>query len=254
MKLLKGALSFILVLFLFPFPAWGDGITVLTTTWTPYVYEKDGEVTGLSTEIVRAIFEKAGLHGNIRIYSWNRAIITAKTQKNILIYPLMRIKQREDDFIWVAPIFDAKLSLFRLKKNNNIRVRSLSDAKIYTIGVLKGAAMHQFLRAEGFEDNHQLQIFYSNRKSIELLFRERVDLVADNPLVVSYAVRQLAQSDVADIRFSMDRVEEVIPLTRREAYMAFGRGSSPEYVERLQNAWTALETSGVIERIAARYR
>jgi len=229
-------------------------ISVLTTTWIPYAYESNGRITGMSTEIVRAILNRAGLTGDIQMNSWNRAIITAKTQKNILIYPLMRIPQREDDFIWVSPIFDAKLSLFKLKKNKAVVLKDLNDAKAYSIGVLKGAAMHQFLVSKGFEDNVQLHASYSNRKNVELLFRGRIDLVADNPLVVAYEIKQLAQSSIKDIRFSYDQVQEVLPLTRKKAYMAFGKESSPEYVTRLRNAWQALDADGSLEKIFSRYQ
>ncbi|MCG8685100.1 MAG: transporter substrate-binding domain-containing protein [Desulfobacterales bacterium] len=254
MKSLYGIIYIGFVLFMTPFVALSQDISVLTTTWTPYAYEENGKITGLSTEIVQAILKKAGLNGNIQLYPWNRAIVMTKTHKNILIYPLMRIKQREFNFIWVAPIFNAKLSLFKLKKNKEIIVSKLEDAKNHTIGVLKGAAMHQFLNSKGFEDNKQLQIFYSNQKSIELLFRERLDMIADNPLVVSYEIKQLNRSNIKDVTFSMDLVEEIVPLTQSNAYMAFGKDCSPEYVVRLRKAWEELEAQGAFKSIFDRYR
>lgn len=229
-------------------------ISVLTTTWIPFAYEENGEAKGLSSEIVRAALDRAKITADIEFNSWNRAIITAKTRKNILIYPLMRIKEREKDFIWVAPIFNAKLSLFKLKKRKDIVIHSLADAKKYRIGVLKGAAMHQHLLSKGFKDNEQLQVFYSNRKSVELLFRERVDLTADNPLVVSYEIKQLNLSRPDIEPFSMDKVEEVLPFFESKAYMAFGRESSQEYATRLKAAMESLKADGTLQKIFARYR
>ena len=236
-------------------PAMGEELNVLTTTWIPYAHESDGRITGVSTEIVRAILNRAGLESKIQLRSWNRAIMTAKTQKNILIYPLMRIPQREDDFIWVCPIFDAELSLFKLKNNTAITLKDLNDAKSYSTGVIKGAAMHQFLVSKGFdEDKGQLHASYSNRKSVELLFRGRIDLLADNPRVVAYEIKQLAQSSITDIRFSYDAIQQVLPLTRKKAYLAFGKGSSPEYVQRLYKAWQALDADGSLKKLRSRYQ
>ena len=248
-----GILALVFVLFSAPPLCRGEELTVLTTVWTPYAYEENGKITGLGTELVRAILNRANFSGQIRISSWNRAIISAKDRKNVLIYPLMRINERENDFTWVCPLFNAELSLFKLAKNKNIVVNNLSDAKNYTIGVLKGAAMHRFLLSNGFEDNRQLQIFYANRKSIELLFRGRIDLVADNPLVVSYEVKQLARSGIKDITFSTDQLQELVPLTRKKAYLAFGKDSSPQFVDRLRKAWTELEADGTSARISAKY-
>ncbi|WP_022663896.1 substrate-binding periplasmic protein [Desulfospira joergensenii] len=248
-------ISFIITVFsLSAGQAGADEISVLTTTWLPFAYEEKGEARGLSSEIVRAALDRAEIIADIEFNSWNRAIITAKARKNILIYPLMRIKEREGDFIWVAPIFNAKLSLFKLKTRKDITVKTLEDAKKYSIGVLKGAAMHQYLLSKGFEDDKQLQIFYSNRKSIELLFRERLDLTAENPLVFSYEVKQLNLSKTDPVPFSMDKVEELLPLIESKAYMAFGKGSSQEYVLRLQTAIKDLEADGTIGTIFAKYR
>jgi polar amino acid transport system substrate-binding protein len=254
MKTVYGVVSFFLIFFLVLLPARGEDLPVLTTAWIPYSFEKDGELTGLSTEIVREILKEAGLKGDFQSGSWNRAIIRAKTRKNVLIYPLMRIKDREDDFIWAVPIFNAKLSLFKLARNDKVDVQDLDDARQYTIGVLKGAAMHRFLLSKGFEDNRQLQIFYANRKSVELLFRDRIDLVADNPLVVSWEVKQLARSGIAEVSFDRRLLEEVLTLTQSPAYLALGKDSSPEYVTRLHKAFKTLEDRGDLNKIRARYR
>ena len=251
---MRREVSFFLIFFWAFLPARSEDVTVLTTTWIPYVYEEDGELTGLSTEIVRETLKEAGFQGNFRSGSWNRAIIQAKTRRSVLIYPLMRITDRENDFLWAVPIFNAKLSLFKLARNEKVKVRALDDAGQYTIGVLKGAAMHRFLLSRGFEDNRQLQIFYTNRKSVELLFRSRLDLVADNPLVVYWEAKQLAGSGISEVSFDRSLLEEVLTLTQSPAYLALGKGSSPEYVTRLQKAFQALKDRGDIQMILSRYR
>lgn len=244
---------FLFIISLPPSTAWCENIKVLTTTWTPYVYGKTGNVAGMGTEIVRAVLNKANVEGEIQSLSWNRAMLIAQKEKNILIYPLMRIEQREDNYIWVAPLFEAKLSLFRLTKNDQIMLKNLAEAQNYTIGVLKGAAMHRFLLSNGFKDGQQLHVFYENRNSIEMLFRERIDLVADNPLVVSHEVKQLINLN-QDVGYSLSKIKEILPLTQGNAYMAFGKGSSPELVARLEEAWKELASQGEIEKIISRYR
>jgi polar amino acid transport system substrate-binding protein len=221
-------------------------LMILTTTWAPYSYEENGNITGLATEIVRAVLKKAEIGTDIRLYPWKRAIITAKEEKNILIYPLIRTPEREKDFVWAAPIFNAEICLFKLKKRKDIVLTSLGDAKKYTIGVLRGAAMHQHLGSHGFEDRNPLVVLGSNRKIAELLFRERTDLAADNPLVLGYEAGQLG--------YSIHEAEKVLQLFENEAYMAFGKGSSTAYVTRLKEAFEELRANGTLEVIHEKYR
>jgi len=221
-------------------------LTVLTTTWAPYSYEENGNLTGLATQIVRAVLKKAEIRPDIRLYPWKRAIITARDEKNILIYPLIRTPERETDFVWVAPVFNAEICLYKLKKRSDFSISSLDDARKFTIGVLRGAAMHQYLRSHGFEDRKQLTVLGSNRKIAELLFRERIDLAADNPLVLDYEAGQLGHS--------VHKAEKVLQLFEDQAYMAFGKGSSNDDVKRLKNAFEELKSDGTLEAIHEKYR
>jgi polar amino acid transport system substrate-binding protein len=223
-----------------------QNLTVLTTTWAPYSYEGNGNITGLATEIVRAVLKKAEISADIEHYPWKRAIITARDGKNILIYPLIRTPERESHFVWVAPMFNAEICLYKLKKRKDIAITSLDDARTHTIGVLRGAAMHQHLNSHGFKDRRQLDVLGSNRKIAELLFRERIDLAADNPLVFGYETRQLG--------YPIHEAEKVFQLFEDEAYMAFGKGSSNAHVNRLKEAFEELRTDGTLEAIHEKYR
>lgn len=238
------AFSFIL-LSAFPTLAVASNLTILTTLWPPYVTVENGQAAGLATEIIQAVVNQAGIRAKIEIYPWKRAISTVMKQKDILIYPLIRIKLREDAFDWVAPIFTSQICLYKLKKRQDINLAALDDAKKYRTSVLRGAAMHQFLNAEGFIDASQLVILGDNRRSVELLFRERVDLIADDPRVIRYEAEQLG--------YSIDKAEKVRQLFENEAYMAFGKGSSATYITPIKNAFEQLRIDGTISAILDRH-
>ena len=216
-------------------------MSVVTTTWTPFVYEEKGEITGLGTKIVQAVLARAGIKTDIRLYPWKRAIKTAGEEKNVLIYPLIRIGERQQQFVWVAPIFKARMHLYKLGKRKEIIIHSLDDARKYTIGVLRGAAMYLDLLARGFEDETQLVQVASNRKSVELLFMERVDLIAENPLAF--------HREASALGFFPGKAEAVFQLFEKEAYMAFRKGSSETLVKRLANAMEQLRSDGTIDAI-----
>jgi len=170
----------------------------------------------------------------------------AKDQPNTVIYPIFRNEERDPHFIWAIPMFHGRVSLHKLKKRNDIVINSLEDAKPYRIGVLREAAMHQMLRSNGFEDEKQLEAVSSNRQNVQKLFAGRIDLDADNPLLIAYEVKQLG--------LTMSETEEVLPLFEEQLYIAFSKQTPKESMERLKASFDQLKASGQIEAIIDKYK
>lgn len=53
-----------------------------TEEYPPFNMTFQGRITGLSTDLVRAMFDKAGIAYKIEMLPWNRAIHLAQTQKD----------------------------------------------------------------------------------------------------------------------------------------------------------------------------
>lgn len=245
----KRLLSICVLLFVFSIFAHSAGaqdITVVSTSWIPFVYEENNEITGVATKIAKAILKKAGIRAEINLYPWKRSMKMAEEKKNVIIYPIIRIKEREPRFIWAVPMFSVKICLYKLKKRTDIVIDSLEDAKRYSIGVIREAAMHQMLRGQGFEDGKQLKEMDSNEQNVRLFFRGRTDLIAENPLVMAYEAKKF--------NLPVSEAEKVHLLFEHEAYMAFGKQSSGKSAERLKAAFEQLRSDGTIEAILDEYR
>ena len=78
--------------------AGAQDLAVVSSSWTPFVYEENGKITGLGTDIVNAVLGKAGIKSEITLYPWKRAMKIAQQSENVLIYPIVRIRERESDF------------------------------------------------------------------------------------------------------------------------------------------------------------
>ncbi len=226
--------------------AGAQGLAVVTAVWPPYVYEEDQKIAGMATEIVRAVLDNSGIKAEISVYPWKRATTMAKDQPNTMIYPIFRNEERDPHFIWAVPMFNARVSLHKLKKRKDLVINSLEDAKPYRIGVLREAAMHQMLRSKGFEDDKQLEAVSSNRQNVLKLFAGRIDLDADNPLLIAYEVKQLG--------LSMSEIEEVLPLFEEPMYMAFSKQTPKESIKRLKAAFDQLKASGQLQAIIDKYK
>lgn len=102
-------------------------LQVYTQSWPPYSYEKDGKLTGYSTELLQAVLQEANIDANYKIMSWSRAFQLASEGANSLIYTTTRTSEREDDFEWIGPVATRKLWLFKLAERKDIQINGKDD-------------------------------------------------------------------------------------------------------------------------------
>lgn len=216
-----------------------EEIKVVTEDWAPYNYEKGGKITGIGTQIVRATLTKAGIKAKIKIYPWARAYKIAIEEKNVLIYTIVRNEEREKLFKWIGPFAPRNLSLFRLKKRNDIIINKIEDAREFKIGVVRDDVTHQF-----FQNNKYSRIYpVSNRKSkIRMLLVGRVDLISGNEFALAFKMKLMG------VQFS--RVEKAFTITQTGGYyMAFNKTTEDIVVDQVREALVELQKEGKIQKI-----
>ena len=116
----------------------GD-LRIITEEYPPYNFtDKDGNITGQCTEIVRAIMNSTGKQVPIEMMPLDEGIRLAQNGPGIAIYSLNRTPQREPLFQWVGPISNYEQA-FYAKKGSTITVENLEDAmEKGVISVYKG--------------------------------------------------------------------------------------------------------------------
>ena len=87
---------------------------ILTTEeYPPYnMSDGQGRVTGVATDIVRALLEGAGIEYEIAVYPWARAIAMARTQVNTCVFSMSRTPEREELYRWIGPLVTNDWTLF----------------------------------------------------------------------------------------------------------------------------------------------
>jgi polar amino acid transport system substrate-binding protein len=95
---------FLLLLFsiVLPTTVYSDNVIIVTENYPPYSYEQEGEITGISTDIVKCIMDESGLEYKIEVLPWARAYEMALNKDDVLIYSIMRIPEHETLFNWIA--------------------------------------------------------------------------------------------------------------------------------------------------------
>jgi ABC-type amino acid transport/signal transduction systems, periplasmic component/domain len=224
-------------------------LTVVTEDLPPLNYQDNGKVSGIATEIVAATLRKAGIDATPRIYPWARAISMAELQENVLIYSIARIPEREKRFQWIGPLFPFSESIYKLKQRQDIQLATLEQAKQYQLGVIRGYAVHEMLKREGFVDNVNLQLAKDQEQNLRKLFSGKTDLLVGSALDLRWRLQHHPEighfEDLARALYLEQSFTHV--------YMAFGLKTRPELVARLRHAFEQIQADGTLDQILGKY-
>jgi polar amino acid transport system substrate-binding protein len=224
------------------FPA----VLAVTDDYPPFTYRVNGVPQGMGVDVVRALFDESGINGAIAFMPWERAYLTALTQKNVLLFTLSRTPERESLFQWIGPVFSVRVRLYKLKSRDDIRVNSLADAHQYKIGAVRGYASEKLLIDDGFVVNKGLEEAPDEEINIHKFLGKRFDLICSNDFVLADTLRSsgLSFSDVVPVLTLNKPFDE---------YMGFGMGTDKKTVAAFSRAFARIKASGRYDKIIAGY-
>ncbi len=218
-------------------------LQVVTET-TPYSYLSGDRVVGTATEVVEKTLQNAGLTDyQIRVYPWARAYDLALKEPNVLIFLIARTPAREAQFKWAGEIMKIQYHLYRLRARTEVQIKTLADAKNYTIGVLRDDVRQQYLKSKGFQ---RLVVSAQAIDSFNKLIGRQVDLL---PLVEDDTAILCAQT-----HFDCAGIERVWTLDEASTglYMAYSNATRDAVVQKTQAAFAKLKADGSVRKIMGR--
>src|SRR6267142_4241875 len=203
-------------------------LTLVTEENPPFNYTEQGNVVGLSTEIVAELGKRSGIPLQIQSMPWEQGYIAVQRDKEACIYSTVRLDNREQLFSWIGPIATNRWVL--IGKSDFAGLKVVEDARKYRVGVVARDAKIEFLMSKGVTDLREVSEDGLNPPRL-VLGRDdpnRIDLGATS----AYGARQtVARAKVtADLRL-------VINLSKIPLYLACGRNTSPETVRVLGQAF-----------------
>ena len=216
-------------------------VKVFTEDFSPYNYvNEDGEITGVSTEIIREVFKEAGIETEIKVLPWARAYNMALNNDDIFIYSMMRTMKRENLFKWVVEVAPTESYLFKLKSRKNIKVDKLSDVRQYKVGAVRGDAGTQYLKDNGITN---LQLVSENGLNIDKLLHKRVDLIEMDKATLVYKIksRRLDVNMIEPIYFNKE--------ISGAQYLACNKNVSDATIQKIQNAFNIVKKNGKYDEI-----
>lgn len=226
-------------------PCQSKSYTVYTENLAPVHFEVEGEIKGIATEIVEAIFAEAGLEPSIEIFPWNRAYQLALAKDDSFIYTINRTPARELLFKWVGPILAKNTHLYKLKSRKDIQINSYDDAKKYTTAVILGHSLTTNLMERGFVEGRDLVVTPEKSVQIKVFLKGRSDLITGN----QYTIFKSLQS----AGYSMNDVVPVLLISSKGYYLGANKNTADDIIQRLSQANSKLQATTVVEEIVEKY-
>ena len=220
--------------------AHSETITAVTET-SAYTFLTGERVAGPATEVVEKTLQTAGLTDyQLKLYPWARAYDMALKEPGVLIYLIARTPVREQQFQWAGEVMEIQYHLYRLRARSDIRVKTLADAKNYTIGVMRDDVRQQYLQTKGF---YRLAVSAQPIDNFNKLIKHQVDLVP------------LAEADTSGLclqaHFDCAGLERVLTLDEATVglYMAYSTSTEASIVQKTRAAFDKLKADGTVRRI-----
>ena len=220
--------------------SYGASVKLYADSWEPYNYSEDGRVVGIGTDLVRAVFQRAGISYELSIQPWKRAYQNVLRVPDTGLFVVNKTQARSPYFKWVGPLFETNVFLYRLKSRSDIKIDTLSDLNEYRIGVLRGGAVEDFLLRKGVSRS-ALDLHSHSTMHLTKLLAGRNDLVPGDEVDFLYQAKKLGR-DISEL-------ERAYKLYPSKYYLAVNLKTPDDVIERLQNALNELIEEGYRERL-----
>lgn len=225
-----------------------DDLIFLTEQYPPYNFLEDGEVRGISVDLLMLILEHTKskqTRNDIQLGPWARGYRTVLNRPNTCLFSMTRTDARDPLFKWVGPIILTRIALIA-KKDRAITIQAIKDVVPYKIGVVIDDIGEQQLQETGLPLTvERLAGVDVTRRSLKKLQAGRIDLWAYEEFVAKFAMETYG--------FDPDKYETVYTLAEGELYYACHKETPSIVIHQLQQALDDLKALGKLKKIVNSY-
>ncbi|WDE01044.1 transporter substrate-binding domain-containing protein [Thalassomonas actiniarum] len=224
-------------------------LLIVTEHMPPFQMKVGNELTGFTTDIIRAALALTPYNYELALYPWSRSYNIASKKENACIYSMARTKEREKLFQWTTPISITNSSFVGLAANKAISLNSIEDAKKYHTAVLKDDFTQQYLLKHGFIVNKNLFIVDNPDSFLKLLItRSHIDLILTDKITLNYR----AKYNQIDPKIFQDYLR--INHAPIKFYLACSNKTAPDIIATLSTAINSIKNNGRFRKIAEKWR
>lgn len=215
-------------------------IHLLTEDYPPFnMLLANGQITGLSTDIVREMFRRAGVPYRLDLLPWVRGFNTTVIEKQTCLFSTTRTENREHQFKWVGPLVANSWTLYA-GPASPAPILSLEGARRYKIGGYSGDAESQYLISLGFN----VELTPTDELNPRKLALGRIDFWASSQYRGGYLVA----------KEKLPQLKPVLTFNTVLLYLACNKGVDDVTIRQLGDALKDMQHDGAITQLQKRYQ
>jgi len=211
-------------------------LSYITEQFPPYNFRDDGNLKGISIDLLEAVWQRMGVNLNrsiIQVLPWTEGYKRTLNEKNTVLFSTARLPQREQLFKWAGPIGPFRnVLLARIDKN--ISIASAEDLNKYRIGAIKDDSAVQILRDRGVREG-DLTLESTSRPLIEMLQNRSIDAWAYGDTAGIWLIQESG--------VNLSDFEVVYVLSQADYYYAFNKETPESLVQSFQDALDYLKNN-----------
>ena len=222
-------------------PVTAKPLHIITFHSPPYSMELNKQQFGLTTNTVKSMLSYLKLDLPISTYPLERGMRIANQTANVLLYPVERNPQNEQQFHWIGRISQPSAGLFRLQSRTDIQLSSMAEAKQYTVGVTRGSALARKLKQAGFSRLYEVT---TDTQALLMLEKQRIDLIASDELILYHLIDIHNRTTNQNLNLKNFHKALALPEDSSAFYIAMSKQTPTETVASFQTAFSYIRGTG----------
>ncbi len=204
--------------------------------------DEDGELSGLTVDVVREIQKRVGNNDPIEVVPWARGYDDALNNPNTILFSMSRTKERNHLFDWVGPVSEITFGFWALA-DSTLTINSLDDAKkVGAIGVYQNDVRDLYLTEAGFTN---LERTTDQVQSYKKLLSGRIDLYAESAAGI--------EGDAPRAGATPDQVKMLYPFLTTQLFIAISKGTPPDITRDWREAFAQMQADGTFKKLYKKY-
>jgi len=231
-----------------------EDIKWYTEEYPPYNYVENGNLKGISVDLLLAAWKKMGLNKtakDIKVVPWARGVKMVKTKPGTCLFATTITSERKDvlgwKFVYPIPLVNEEPENHVIaRKDKNISFDSIEDLKKYKgrFGVVRGDVGEGLLIGAGV-NSAKLDKAANPVSLVKKLDKGRYDLISYSFTTASTKMKANA--------IDPNKFEIVFAFPPKPMGYAFYHSTDPALLKKMQEALDALHSDGTAEKIRLKY-
>jgi polar amino acid transport system substrate-binding protein len=224
-------------------------LVIYTESFPPYNFQDGtGQLVGINHDIVKDTCARAALECEFIMLPWKRAYHLVQNNPQSAIFSLAKTQERVPLFEWVGPLVSNQTYFYKLKTSEHIVMDDITQAKNYSLGIVRGDIYEMLVRRLGFVADKNLLLFSEADSFMRLFFKKRIDLIIGSDFTIGHQTEPFGYSRDDLVKLKQIHVDEL-----KGNYIGFNKAASPVVVERFNQALKQLKAESEYKPYINRY-